>query len=132
MTATDDRMAALTAVEDAIAGIRQGDDPATYLDALVTVREGLRSSMGLPIERVSSATRRQVVARRIQRAVERMPYPWVLGVEVFAGYGVENGSLRVRTLREFFETTWQGPHADAVFREASLVAADAVLMRKGG
>lgn len=131
MTDTDILMLAYSALDDALKGIREGRDPKAILARIAAAREELRRQLGLPDDsKLAPIDRHKVLARRIQRALEQMPYPWVMGVETFTAFAEDDGKLKVHTLRSFFENTWQGPHADEVFRQAGLVAADAVLGKR--
>lgn len=58
----------------------------------------------------------EAVALKVQHAVEQMPY------RDFTELTADGSTERPTTLREFFENTWQGEHADEVFSAAAKVA----------
>lgn len=58
---------------------------------------------------------------RVRKAIEAVPYVWVAG-----GWDEVSGEDVVPTLREFFENTWQGENADAVFDTVARAAVDAL------
>ncbi len=62
----------------------------------------------------------ETIALEIQRAVENMPYRNNFTV---VNLPDDSEEIRPETLRQFFESTWQGEYADEVFSAASKVAA---------
>lgn len=90
-------------------------DEIDRLTTALTEAEAKLAKAREALEGVLPYVEAERLAEAIQKAVEDMPYrPSADDVDPV-------------TLREFFEGTWQGQHADEVFSSAAKVASDAAI-----